>query len=80
MITTSVEIYSRMENLDLVPQDFHPKPFLTFVDPLIYYVGILIVLVQANFFSKVYPNPPSGQHGQKCGNGSDGGVAFAVNT
>jgi len=67
MIITGVEIYGRVENLDLVPQDFHPKLFLTFVDPLIYYAGILIVLVQAKFFSKVYPNPPSGQHGQKCG-------------
>jgi hypothetical protein len=69
-----------MENLDLVPQDSHPKLFLTFVDPLIYYAGILIVLIQTKFFSKAYPNLPSGQHRQKCGDGSDGGMAFAVNT
>lgn len=61
MITTGVEIYSQMENLDLVSQDFHPKLFLTFVDPLIYYAGILMVLIHAIFFSKVYPNPLSGQ-------------------
>ena len=64
MITTSVEIYSQMENLDLVLQDFHPKLFLTFADPLIYYAGILIVLIQTKFFSKTYPNPLSGQHRQ----------------
>lgn len=54
MITTNAEIYSQMENLDLVPQDFHPKPFLTFMDPPIYYAGILITLTRAKFFSKVY--------------------------
>ena len=55
MITTNAEIYSQMGDLDLVPQDFHPKLFLTFTDPPIYYAGILIVLIRVKFFAKVYP-------------------------